>query len=289
MQFDMLSWKSFILHCSVQGVMRNFWADRIRTAPERKIMIEINQIRRHYLGLTENEIDKYVYRIFPVDRFFEILKTFKNTLVKPKKWDDPFENFILNGCQKCDDGELIPLRNLADKMYGQCWSFKKESDALWRIYCQNGHGIKVRSTPKKLLISLKKGINDENADVSCFIGKVKYFERTKIKELLKSIDIMSIDGSGPAKTLLFKREAFSYENELRIIYYSLDEIKSDIYKYEIKPNEIFDQLVLDPNIDMKTFSKYKRELEILGFKGKILRSSLYDLPKNIVLDGVLKT
>ncbi|MCJ7808096.1 MAG: hypothetical protein MUP73_05235 [Dehalococcoidia bacterium] len=42
-------------------------------------------------GLDENAS---VFRFVKTDRLFEILKTKKIALVKPWKWDDPFENFL---------------------------------------------------------------------------------------------------------------------------------------------------------------------------------------------------
>ena len=42
-----------------------------------------------------SDLDKPIYRIFSKSRFIDLLKTKKNGLVRPNKWDDPFENFFL--------------------------------------------------------------------------------------------------------------------------------------------------------------------------------------------------
>lgn len=35
-------------------------------------------------------------------------------------------------------------------LFAQCWSKVAESDAMWRIYSQNGLGVRVGTTNKKL-------------------------------------------------------------------------------------------------------------------------------------------
>lgn len=41
-------------------------------------------------------IDTPIYRVFPIGRFIQVLTAKELTLVKPKKWDDPFENALLS-------------------------------------------------------------------------------------------------------------------------------------------------------------------------------------------------
>ena len=57
-------------------------------------------IKRNTLNFqNEEEIIDYntpIYRIFPLDRLLESLKDKQFCLVKPEKWDDPYENVVLN-------------------------------------------------------------------------------------------------------------------------------------------------------------------------------------------------
>lgn len=53
--------------------------------------------------LTEEQLDKNIYRIFSFDRLTEMFNERKITLLKPKKWDDPFENFILKSIGRFPD------------------------------------------------------------------------------------------------------------------------------------------------------------------------------------------
>ncbi|MCP3872880.1 MAG: hypothetical protein GY699_06960 [Desulfobacteraceae bacterium] len=71
--------------------------------------------------------DSDVYRIFPMSRFIGMLRVEKNTLVKPEKWDDPFENFLFSSKAKNQHGQAVTLDNIRNSYFGQCWSFNIES------------------------------------------------------------------------------------------------------------------------------------------------------------------
>lgn len=52
---------------------------------------------RNYLNLSIEENEKRIYRVIPVHRLLETFKKKQNILSKPYLWDDPWENFILQG------------------------------------------------------------------------------------------------------------------------------------------------------------------------------------------------
>lgn len=93
-----------------------------------------------------------------------------------------------------------------------------------------------------------------------------------------------------AQTLLIKRLAFSYEEEVWIIFGkpSTSEIDlktirnpwddSDFFYVNIDPNVLFDEIEVDPWLKNNEFSVLKDELIALGYTGKITRSGLYDRP-----------
>ena len=53
-------------------------------------------MKRNYINIVEADLDQSIYRIFSRERFIQLYETKKLVLVKPKKWEDPFENFIMN-------------------------------------------------------------------------------------------------------------------------------------------------------------------------------------------------
>lgn len=227
--------------------------------------------------------DTAVYRIFSMNRFIEMLRESKNTLVKSEMWDDPFENFLFSAKAKNQHGQTVSLENIRNSYFGQCWSFNDESDAMWRIYAPNKDGVKVKSTVGKLYDQFFK--NTQRPEFSCYFGKVEYLREDEIRELLNNPSqvrdhIFDKSGINSAQLLLVKRLAFEHEKEARIIYRTYDnkERGEQIFKYNINISVLFDEAVLDPRMDEDTVSKNENLLKENGFSGTIRHSSLYRMP-----------
>lgn len=238
-------------------------------------------MKRNFLNIKDNELDTPIYRVFSKKRLFEVFQNKQLVLVRPKLWDDPFENYIMNSTGQLNDGRLFKI-DFRNNFYGQCWTLKKESDAIWRIYAPGNDGIKVKTTIRKLLTSLYvKG--GEFKDIACFIGKVEYYKKEELKKFLedsKKISSMLIDtsGVGQATTLLFKRLAFSHEKEVRLIYYSPEKLIDDKYFLGIDPLNLFDEITIDPRTNYSDFKSWKGQLKNWGYQKKIIRSLLYKTP-----------
>lgn len=129
----------------------------------------------NFLYLSASQRSAFVYRIMPVKRVFELFESRQNVLVKPKNWEDPFENFILKCPVMFSDGTLAPIP-LRDQTYGQCWTFQKASDAMWRIYSPKSDAVRLRSTVDKLFASLW-GRFGKRSSSEAFVGRVRYLPR----------------------------------------------------------------------------------------------------------------
>tara|TARA_R110000823_G_C15790955_1_gene486132 strand:- start:55 stop:834 length:780 start_codon:yes stop_codon:yes gene_type:complete len=241
--------------------------------------------------LTDEQLDKNIYRIFSFDRLTQLFNEQKLTLVKPKKWDDPFENFILKSTGQFPDGTQITIGN-RDSFYGQCWSLTKESDAMWRIYSPDKDGVKVKTTIRKLfepffrLGGVHHKINGHEYNLTSYIGKVKYQSTKQLTAMLTDRDRMSDklfdqSGWGSASTFFFKRWAFRHENEVRLMYNghsdSTINLESDIFKFDINPFEVIDEIVFDPRMDKVIYERNKEITESWGFDKKIIQSGLYKI------------
>lgn len=197
-----------------------------------------------------------------------------------KKWDDPFENALLSSAFEigCETGAF----SAKNSVYGQCWTLHRETDAMWRIYSQNKDGVRVMTTPRKLLVSLQDKIVNLS-DTQCYIGKVKYEYKANLENCFSKINLLNPNGFGIAESLLYKRKEFSHEKEVRLIY-SGDNRKceSDIFSYSINPNELFDRVLFDPRMDASLQNSYISAIKCLGCNSEIRRSTLYDAPKSFV-------
>lgn len=235
----------------------------------------------NYINLDETSKSQAVYRVFPVQRLLEMMQTRKNVLVKPKKWDDPFENALLSSAMGLPDGTICSFA-AKNSVYGQCWTMHEETDAMWRIYSNDKTGVKIKTTISKLLDSLKNDLH-EFWELRCFIGKVLYFPEMELFKKFDEVDLMNSNGSGIAETLLYKRIEFEHENEVRLIYSGVDnKCLAEILEYSIDPFDLIDEIVFDPRMPSVFVDAFKEKLSRLGYAKPIRQSSLYNPPRPFV-------
>ena len=232
-----------------------------------------------------------VYRVYAMEYFIQLFEKRENTLVKPKAWDDPWENFLLKQVFHGHPTNLpVYMDGISDKYYGQCWTFKEnEDDALWRIYspicskCKyKTNGVRIKTKFGKLWNSFVK-MTDKGAMLSYFIGKVQYLPEHEIRDFFENQfhgSEISVDQSGKivVETLLIKRKEFEHEKELRLIYRT-DNAANPLYKYEIDPNDFIEEVLFDPRTDDSLCQSMEQRLRTeFNFTGKISKSNLYHIP-----------
>jgi hypothetical protein len=227
-----------------------------------------------------------VYRVYPIERLLELFNQQKNTLVKPKMWDDPFENLVFQQTANNQADQEIHFDGIRECLYGQCWTLNiEETDALWRIYSPSKNGVRVKTTLKKLW----DGFYNErhpSAMISFFIGKIIYESATEIQKYFEEPgnlqEIFSSDATGIVNTILIKRKEFEHENEVRLVFRADDkkyDITKRIYQYDFNPINMFDEILFDPRFDDGIYEIMKSEFNRRGFTNPIEKSTLYQAPK----------
>ncbi len=230
------------------------------------------------------KLDEPIYRVFSVARLFEMFTTSKLSLLRPRMWEDPFENFLYQiPCVDSASGAPVSIEGLRRKLYGQCWSLDQESDAMWRIYSPTKDGAKVRTTPRKLIKAIYD-LNDRFASLMYFIGAVEYFPESHFVNFFSAPGqllacITDTSARCPVELLLWKRLEFAHEKEVRVIFQSTAERAEDVVKFDINPVGLFDEIIFDPRISEPIFDAFCTQLRTCGFTGTIDRSKLYQLPK----------
>lgn len=248
----------------------------------------------NFINFKESDLDKYIYRIVPLSRLYELFDKTENVLVKPGMWEDPFENFILKSSVRFKSGRTYQFSHESG-LYGQCWTLHKASDAMWRIYSSDKRSVRIRTTVRKLFNSLYDSQAEDSEECiglrheKCFIGKVKYLPSNKLKAFAS--DIFSEQAGtrtySLASSLCAKRPAFEHEKEVRLIYFEHDISKSNdgLFRYQFDAHKVIDQLMLDPRLDANEAEIVKKEIaNKISFKGAIKRSLLYALPQDLVID-----
>lgn len=221
-----------------------------------------------YIHLSQTERTRPVYRFVCITRLYQLFDKKQNVLVSPDKWDDPFENFILQS-------KKISRRS----WFGQCWTRHRASDAMWRIYSQDSRGVRIRSSPFRLVESLLESLPPGSRG---FIGAVQYLPEKRMMRFVQSALSPGklADAVEAAKTLLVKRPAFRHEAEVRLLLLNVDAAPNQkLAPYPVDPHKLIDQVMLDPRIPKPEADKLKREIRArTGFKGRIKRSLLYAPP-----------
>ena len=226
-----------------------------------------------------------VYRIFPICRFRELVVNRELVLVNPRKWEDPFENFLLKCSAQTSNGMTVSLKRVADSWYGQCWTDKENTDAMWRIYSNSKDSVRVRTTVGKLRDAVAKV--SKYPQLECFFGKVNYISRAEIEEFLDQISLHELFLGGTPEqlkiTLLTKRPEFAHESEVRILKFDPDSRNTEeahgLFRVPVYPHDLIEEICFDPREkDQARLDALKAKVEGFGYTGPIGYSDLYDFP-----------
>jgi hypothetical protein len=135
-------------------------------------------MRDSYINIPQSDRDRFVYRIIPLDRLYQLFRHKQNVLVKPVKWDDPYENLR----------SLFTPSGGQHECYGQCWTLHQASDAMWRIYSPGPikspteSAVRIRSTIRNLVETLSQGCKSTGV---AFIGRVRYLNTRKLMDYVR--------------------------------------------------------------------------------------------------------
>ena len=226
----------------------------------------------------QGDREKFLFRIIPFDTLLHMLNEKKNTLVNISKWEDVYENFLLKENIIVKD-KGYSIASLSNRYFGQCWTTKATSDAMWRIYSPDKKGVRIKTTIGRLWDSVDSGIKDGR----CVIGKVQYIQLSKIKEdIVNSLPFTIKTFSNLITLSLFvKRSSFSHENEYRLIYVCDKDSEDNgkiIKEVSIDPQDFIINIYFDPRADNAYVERCKKILtKAFGFPAKkISKSTLYD-------------
>ena len=62
-------------------------------------------------------------------------------------------------------------------------------------------------------------------------------------------------------------------------------LSDEYFKYDIKINEVIEEVVFDPRISDYKFKGLRNQICKFGFQNAVLKSSLYDIPE---IDEIIK-
>jgi len=250
--------------------------------------------------------NKKLYMIMDIDHVCSIFKSHKLKFTMVDSWDDPYENVFLRYILPKVKGTHL-FGTASKRVYGECWSTKEKSDAMWRIYSKDQdragrqfHGVQLCTTVDKL-ISL---ISQTSHPLSSF-GHIMYDDeantlfinlKNKYNRLLTRpyppISALAME------SLYYKRNCFDHEREYRVTVWIDDAKRPSLKSSGIiedcgaitdkflnvplnTPNDFFESIVLDPRLVDKPSleATFKNDLLVAGVNSSLIsRSNMYEPP-----------
>ncbi|AGA68710.1 Protein of unknown function (DUF2971) [Desulfitobacterium dichloroeliminans LMG P-21439] len=226
------------------------------------------------LSVTDNiNKDDHLYRYISLAQFISLIENQKLFLRKVKSWDDTWEAPDDQLPIIMDDGsERYAESLIVTSTVGQCWTYEKDSDAMWRIYSSNRQGIMIETDVDSFfeIDNLKRAV----------LAKVIYFNKSNYIE--KRYEIANNKSYHYAGEMALKREAFKHENEVRLLvclqgYRDIENWWDiPVVGFNINPNTFIKSITFDPRADEWFVDAMKKYCQSKGLICPIGKSTLYE-------------
>ena len=232
-----------------------------------------------------------ICRYMPYSRLEKWINESIMTFVSPNRWNDPFEKIYLNTIIA---NSSLKINYKPPHIASLCFSKSlfKDSVAFWNNFKTDDSSqlVRVEFDFKKMMVQLIKSL--EKYDMHIYIVAVDYSLQQKIiknkNEFVKNILRYSGDEidaeSLYIKMLSYKRKAFSFENEVRVILVPQEKIDFDKNECFIVDcldyKTIIENIWLEPiRLPSGWISEDSIKERLPKFKKKIYQSPLYDEQK----------
>jgi len=260
--------------------------------------------------LTDNYHDsETIWRYMDLSKFLSVLEEKQLFLTRLDKFDDkfeggyPFEDFLINAHKLLGNlGEklfttsrqsFIEALTVAYKygFFANCWHINDfESFGMWKVYLKGPEGIAIKTS----IGNLKKSISQTNSNKVTY-GKVEYLDYDK-ESILEVYEKNKKNGIyTPPFPVFFKRKAFEYEKEFRIMAMyeasveNEDNIMDKLLKFklsakdsiriEIDLNELIQEIYVSPFAGAWYYELIKKLVKRYGLNIPIQQSSINSIPE----------
>lgn len=218
-----------------------------------------------------------IYKFMPLQYTLAMAQNNLLTINRISSWPDVYENYMLKQVYSLQDGTPVDVINQAAGIYGQCWTYLSESDAMWRIYSPNLDTIRIKTTVRKLYDALYRTNNNL---VDTYIGLVRYELQADIDNNVKTLSPIAPGDllKEVIKGAFVKRKEFEHEKEVRIVR-MLDSQQTlhsgELLQFPI-PVDFIEEFCIDPRADNALEANLSSQLTAIGIpSNKICKSQLY--------------
>lgn len=229
-----------------------------------------------------------IYKYYPLEYLIKTLRNKQFLINKVNDWQDVYENFLFKQPLILEDGTYADWLSYTDCIYGQCWTYLKSSDAMWRIYSKLPNNqeelgriaVRIQTTPKKLMDVF---YTSDMSSVNLHLGNVNYKNDEELNAWLQNhkgirmaelTDIMF-------ESLCIKRMPFKHEEEFRVIIMEEHSPEHSFHPkflaFDIDPEILFDEIVIEPRLKNEYAEKIKEQILKLAPRIAVRQSDLYHL------------
>lgn len=197
-----------------------------------------------------------LYHTFPHQYFKDMVETHRLYFRKVYKWADTYEYPIRFMPEDRKD-------RVKNGLFGFCLTKKYDKEAMWKLYSGNDYGVCVKTTAVSICNALSGIVKSSlPTDNNAFIGNVRYvsyLEDHPERMFQEDFRFEYPDYMYPA---FLKRDAFSYEEEVRLILFDTDAYfrgaSDGLYK-ELSNLNFIHEIILSP------YCSEENRLEIENF------------------------
>ena len=236
-----------------------------------------------------NSKETYLYRIMPLCHFLQMLDTKKLYLPRVLQWEDPYELFLFRQHFMDSAKKEVDVLSQASRIYGQCWSSVRKSDALWRIYSPDRLGVQIKTSVEKLNSLIEPQIGN---GLYLRLGQVEYVSEKYLNNWITTLKT-PMDNANLVNSLFIKRDSFSHEKEYRLIAWLADVDENnklvvccpDHIDLSIDdPLQIIYEVGLDPRLTKEEAELLKNAIALrLGSKCRVSQSTLYKFKQHTII------
>jgi hypothetical protein len=221
------------------------------------------------IDVSEAGLDRDIFRVVPVARLVGAIRTATTSVVSTVLWDDPFENELID---KFADEVPIESLNRRRALFGQCWTWTPESDAMWRIYSPSKNGVRISSIPRRIL---EFASAREELEGTLAVAAITYMERRRAKSTIKANLLSGSTDDSILRSAAIKRVEFAHESELRLLYLPRVVIHQPVLQLKSRFHKLCQSIMFDPRMSDDEIYVYERFFRRHHFSRPIVRSKLY--------------
>ena len=239
------------------------------------------------VGIDELPLNTCIYHYLSVEHFLDMIENKRNVLMHVSYWEDPFEAFLFRGgiwIAKENGKDVGELYDAFKFLYGQSWTLPDaESDIVWRAMGKRGSVVRIKSTVRKLAASILSQPQSGSGGWSR-IKKIKYLKPKEFNRFLTN-RIMKGDNDARENCLFQKRDAFSLENEVRVVVIpnenALDRercVHGGMLKFDVNPGSFIESVLADPVMPRREFEQLVCRVRHVSREIEVEQSGLFEWP-----------